>query len=110
MFKMLTGKSPWESDNSGDDALLLFSLNNNNNKQKRKLVHKVNTERQKFGEFHHLLTQLRKDELKFKEYFRTSMKQFDQLLSIIKKNIQKTSRHVAQKHSHKSNTGRRVTT
>lgn len=88
MFKMLSGRLPWESDSSDDEALLLFSLNNNN-KQKRKWVHEVNMERKKFGEFHHLLKQIRKDELKFKEYFRMSMKQFDQLLSIIKKDIEK---------------------
>lgn len=88
MFKMLSGTLPWENDSSDDEALLLFSLNNNN-KQKRKWVHEVNMERKKFGEFHHLLKQLRKDELKFKEYFRMSMKQFDQLLSIIKKDIEK---------------------
>lgn len=86
---MLTGTLPWESDSSDDEALLLFSLNSNNNKQKRKWVHEVNLERKKFGEFHHLLKQLRKDEVKFKEYFRMSMKSFDQLLSIIKKYIEK---------------------
>jgi len=46
-------------------------------------------ERKKFSECHHLLKQIRIDELKFKEYFRMSMKQFDQILSIIKKDIQK---------------------
>ncbi|XP_016657859.1 uncharacterized protein LOC107883044 [Acyrthosiphon pisum] len=67
---MLSGRLPWESDSSDDEALLLFSLNNNN-KQKRKWVHEVNMERKKF------------------EYFRMGMKQFDQLLSIIKKDIEK---------------------
>lgn len=88
MFKMLSSTLPWENDSSDDESLLLFSLNNNN-KQKRKWIHEVNMERKKFGEFHYLLKQLLKDELKFKEYFRMSMKQFDQLLSIIKKDIEK---------------------
>jgi len=65
---MLSGRLPWESDSSDNETLLLFSLNNNN-KQKRTLVHEGNMERKKFGEFYHLLKQIRKEELKFKEYF-----------------------------------------
>jgi len=46
-------------------------------------------ERKKFGEFHHIFNQLREDEVKLKEYFRLTINQFDQLLSIIKNDIEK---------------------
>jgi len=39
--------------------------------------------RRESGEFHHLMKQLRQDEVKFKEYFRMSSNQFEQLLSLI---------------------------
>nr|CAI5833318.1 unnamed protein product [Callosobruchus analis] len=45
--------------------------------------------RNDFGEFHHLFVQLRAGESKFREYFRMSLQQFDQLLSIIEKDIEK---------------------
>jgi len=45
--------------------------------------------RREFGEFHHLMKQLRQDEVKFKEHFRMSSNQFEQLLSLIKDDIEK---------------------
>jgi len=42
-----------------------------------------------FGKFHHLMKQLRQGEVKFKEYFRLSSNQFEQLLSLIKDDIEK---------------------
>ena len=45
--------------------------------------------RGEFGEFHQLMKQLRQDEVKFKEYFRISNNQFEQLLSLIKDDIEK---------------------
>jgi len=45
--------------------------------------------RREFGEFHHLMKQLRQHEVKFKEYFRMSSNQFEQLLSLIKYDIEK---------------------
>jgi len=45
--------------------------------------------RREFGEFHHLMKQLHQDEVKFKEYFRISNNQFEQLLSLIKDDIEK---------------------
>jgi hypothetical protein len=118
MFKMLSGRLPWESDSSDDEALLLVQFNSD--KQIRKWIHEVNMERKKFGEFHHLLKQLQKDELKFIEYFRMSIKQFDQLFILyfyntrhvvfnfqyryeqrtcLSKPARCTSRHIAQKYS-----------
>jgi hypothetical protein len=83
---MLADSVPWESsDDSDDELLLLLSLC----KRKRKRVPGVNLRRTKFGEFHHLIKQLREDEVKFKEYFRMNTNQFDNLLLLIKDEIEK---------------------
>ena len=71
---------PWESDDSDDEVLLLYTVGN---KREIKWVHEVNMKRRESGEFHHLMKQLRQDEVKFKEYFRMSSNQFEQLLSLI---------------------------
>jgi len=86
MHKMLAGRLPWESDDSDDEVLLLYAVGN---KSERKYVHEVNMKRREFGEFHHLMKQLRQDEVQFKEYFRMSSNQFEQLLSLIKDDIEK---------------------
>ena len=83
LYKMLVGRLPWESD---DEVLLLYAVGN---KRERKWVHEVDMKRREFGEFHHLMKQLRQDEVKFKEYFRMSSNQFEQLLSLIKDDIEK---------------------
>jgi len=83
---MLAGRLTWESDYSDDEVLLLYVVGN---KRERKWVHEVNMKRSEFGEFHHLMIQLRQDEVKFKEYFRISNNQFEQLLSLIKDDIEK---------------------
>jgi len=80
---MLAGRLPWESD---DEVLLLYAVGN---KCERKWAHEVNMKRREFGEFHHLMKQLRQDEVKFKEYFRMSNNHFEQLLSLIKDDIEK---------------------
>jgi len=77
---MAAGRLPWESDDSDDEVLLLYAVGN---KRKRKWVHEVNMKRREFGEFHHLMKQLRQDEVKFKEYFRMSNNQVEQLSSLI---------------------------
>jgi hypothetical protein len=41
------------------------------------------------SEFHHLIKQLREDEVKFKEYFRMNTNQFNNLLSLIEDEIEK---------------------
>ena len=69
-----------------DEVLLLYAVGN---KRERKWVHEVNMKRRDSGEFHHLMKQLRQDEVKFKEYFRMSRNQFEQLLSLIKDDIEK---------------------
>jgi len=80
---MLAGRLPWESD---DEVLLLYAVGN---KRERKWVHEVNMKRREFGEFHHLMKQLPLDEVKFKEYFRMSSNQFENILSHIKDEIEK---------------------
>ena len=85
LYKMLAGRLPWESEDS-DDEVLLYVVGN---KHERKWVHEVNMKRREFGEFHHLMKQLRQDEVKFKEYFQMSSNQFEQLLSLIKDDIEK---------------------
>lgn len=88
LFVMFAHNVPWENnDDSDDDLFLLLSLC----KRKRKWVHDVNLKRTKFGEFHHLIKQLREDEVKFKDYFRMNTNQFDHLLSLIKDDIEKKS-------------------
>jgi len=83
---MLVGRLPWESDDSDNEVLLLYAVGN---KRETKWVHEVNMKRREFGEFHHQMKQLRQDEAKFKEYFRMSSNQFEQLLSPIKDDIEK---------------------
>ena len=77
---------PWESDDSDNEVLLLYAVGN---KRERKWVHEVNMKRRESGEFHHLMKQLRHDEVKFKEYFRMTSNQFEKLLSLIKDDIEK---------------------
>ena len=78
LYKMLAGRLPWESD---DEVLLLHTVGN---KRERKWVHEVDMKRSESGEFHHLMKQLRQH-----EYFRMSSNQFEQLLSLIKDDIEK---------------------
>jgi len=86
LYKMLAGRLPWGSDDSDDEVLLLYAVVN---KRERKWVHEVNMKRREYGEFHHLMKQLRQNEVKFIEYFRMSSNQFEQLLSLIKDDIEK---------------------
>ena len=83
---MLAGRLPWENDDNDDEVLLLYAVGN---KCERKWVHEVNMKRRESGEFHHLMKQLRHDEVKFKEYFRMTSNQFEKLLSLIKDDIEK---------------------
>jgi len=85
LYKMLAGRLPWGSDDS-DDEVLLYAVGN---KREWKWVHDVNMKRREFGEFHHLMKQLRQDKVKFKEYFRMSNNHFEHLLSLIKDDIEK---------------------
>ena len=57
---------PWGSDDSDDEVLLLYAVGN---KRERKWVHEVNMKRREFGEFLHLMKQLRQDKLNSKNIF-----------------------------------------
>lgn len=78
---------PWDSSYDTDDDNILLALTVC--KRKRKWVHEVNTKRNEYGEYHHLMKQLRGDETKFIEYFRVNITQFDSILHIIKDDIEK---------------------
>lgn len=92
---MFADNMPWENnDDSDDDLFLLLCLC----KRKRKTYKHLNTlgvyttwicKEPKFGEFHHLIKELRDNEVKFKDYFRMNTNQFDHLLSLIKDDIEK---------------------
>lgn len=51
--------------------------------RRRVWIHQTIRRREEFGEFHHLLQELRQDEVRFQRYFRLSRPQFDDLLSRI---------------------------
>ena len=50
---------------------------------RRVWVHDIILRRSEFGEFHHLLQELRQDESRFQRYFRLTCAQFDDLLARI---------------------------
>ncbi|XP_051959647.1 uncharacterized protein LOC127627338 [Xyrauchen texanus] len=52
-------------------------------RRRRTWVHQTLRRRSQFGEFHHLLQELRLDDGRFQRYFRLSRAQFDDLLSRI---------------------------
>lgn len=54
-------------------------------------VHPINQQRARFGEFHHLYTDLREHPAKFFEYTRMSISTFDYIFSKICKRIQKAN-------------------
>ena len=50
----------------------------------------INLDRKKYGEFHTLFCELRKDEKRFYIYFRMTMDCFDEILELIKDEIKKS--------------------
>nr|XP_055025796.1 uncharacterized protein LOC129412676 [Misgurnus anguillicaudatus] len=58
-------------------------------KRKSVWVHETLRKRRDFGEYHHLVQELRLDDVRFKAYFRMSWEQFDNLLSIVGLSITK---------------------
>lgn len=60
------------------------------NQQRRQFwVHPINSERQSHGHYFQLYKQLRKDNVKFFNYFRMSISSFDELLSYIENDIKR---------------------
>ncbi len=58
-------------------------------KCKRLWIHNINEQREIYGEFGHLVMDLRLDENRFKTYFRMTPTEFDILLSKVSPLIQK---------------------
>ncbi|KAG8319915.1 hypothetical protein J6590_081055 [Homalodisca vitripennis] len=78
---------PWldcESSSSEEETVLLYSLTN-----RSKWVHPINKKREKFGEYHHLIRDLKLDDDRFKTYFRLNKDEFEEVLSIIDEDITK---------------------
>ena len=63
-----------------ESSFLKYSLFS---KRRRFWVHEINKARPEFGEYHHLMLQLRNDEAKFKDYLRMNSSTFDLLLGYI---------------------------
>ena len=62
--------------------------------RRRKIwVHSILLQRLSFGEFHTLVQELESDSQRFKQYFRMSKIQFDQLLSIVEDELTKQTTH-----------------
>ena len=56
-------------------------------------AHPINVDREIFGEFHHLYTQLKQHPPKFKEYMRMTVETFDYVLSHISDRSEKDWRN-----------------
>ena len=53
------------------------------NTRRRVWVHDILRRRGEYGEFHHLLQELRTDDSRFRRHFRMSVSQFDELLALL---------------------------
>ncbi|XP_050300615.1 uncharacterized protein LOC126739132 [Anthonomus grandis grandis] len=79
---------------TSDEELFLFQIlleeEEKTEKKKRKhkmWVHDICRERKLYGEFHHLIPDLKKDPTKFFEYFRMSEEKFEELLHILNNDL-----------------------
>ena len=54
-------------------------------------VHPINLEREQYGEYHHLMPQLRRDPERFQKYFRMSPGTFDYVVQQVSPGIMKTT-------------------
>ena len=52
-------------------------------------VHPINVKRDTYGEFHHLFADLKKDEERFRTYFRMSSETFHLILNLVYLDIEK---------------------
>lgn len=60
-----------------------------NQRRRQFWLHPINSERQSHGHYFQLYKQLRKDNIKFFNYFRMSISSFDELLSYIENDIKR---------------------
>lgn len=70
-----TSSSDWEEEIETVAALIV--LQEDVNEPSRTWVHKINKNREKLGEFHHLYPELRQCSKRFHMYFRMSKEEFD---------------------------------
>ena len=66
-----------------EEELLLLLYLRRKRKQRRMWVHPINNLRPVFGEFNHLMHDLRADDKKFVNYYRMSQEKFDRLVNLI---------------------------
>ena len=80
-----------DSDKSDEEFLLLYLLYRRHRARiKRKYwVHDIFRRRSQLGEYHQLLRELSSHEDKFFKYFRMSESQFQQILGLVKEDIEK---------------------
>ena len=64
-----------------NSGVALFLLLDNS---EREWVHPINEERERHGEYHHLMPQLREDDSRFFAYLRMTQASFDELHNIVK--------------------------
>jgi len=81
-----TSSSDWEEEIETVAALIVLQ---EDVKSSRTWVHAVNKNREKLGEFHHLVPELRQCSKRFHMYFRMSKEEFDYLHELIRSDIQK---------------------
>jgi len=83
-----------DSDSDVDEILIFTYLHTYRRPlgQRRAIwIHDTIRKRRQLGEYHRLVSELRRDSFRFKMYFRMSPTVFDQLLALVGPTIQKTS-------------------
>ncbi|KAK0170576.1 hypothetical protein PV328_008413 [Microctonus aethiopoides] len=93
-------ETPFGSDRSflglfkmNDQELITFAylvnsyLKEKNKPEKKLWVHPINSARHQYGHYHTLYKELRKDKMKFFNYFRMSTTSFDELLLCVRDDI-----------------------
>ena len=84
-----------DSNSSAKKKAILFLLTDTPRYQldkicvRTKWVHPINQAREKYGEFHHLLKELKKDDERFLSYFRMTFSMFTIVLNLIEEDIKK---------------------
>ncbi|MED6237384.1 hypothetical protein ATANTOWER_023882 [Ataeniobius toweri] len=69
------------------DIITVFYLWRAEKRRRRPWVHQILQGREQFGDYHHLLQELRLDDGRFQRYFRLSRTQFEDLLSRVGRRI-----------------------
>lgn len=81
------------SSSSDEDILSTSGINTwyvfKENTQKKDKTHPLNRKRFKYGEFHHLYEDIRKDPVRFFEYMRMKISTFDHILKKIGSKLDK---------------------